>query len=193
MVERNFEHLVQSVYRAGRKHPGYRLYEITYDSPSSQRVVAIEPHLPYLEKARARVPWAEFHHTDGLNYFPHSREMFDCILLIDVVEHLEPRQACRLVREASLHAKKIVLSLIPYGIHEQTKDAWNLGGEFWQTHRSTWDSTNLSQLGFSFFHVWKNWYEWTKLKRIRRGIRQSPFGFLTSRSRNFKSRSSRQF
>lgn len=129
-----------------------------------QRVVAVEPHLPYLEKSRLRVPWAIFHNTDALTFLQSTDERFDLVLLIDVVEHLEAEEAQKLVHEAIRHSCGIVLSLIPIGTHEQRHDAWNLGGEYWQTHRSTWDERSVRELGFSFVQVWKNWYMWEEGK-----------------------------
>ena len=127
---------------------------------SSQRVIAVEPYLPYLDEAKKRAPWAEFKNMDALTYFGQTEEKFECILLIDVVEHLEKNQAVQMVREAIKHSKKMVFCQTPFGECEQHHDQWNMGGDYWQTHKSTWDDSNLDELGFSFYTVWKNWYEW---------------------------------
>ncbi|MHC4475127.1 MAG: methyltransferase domain-containing protein [Planctomycetota bacterium] len=127
---------------------------------AGQRVVGVEPYLPYLEESSKRVPWAEFQHMDALTYFAQSQEKFDCVLLIDVVEHLEKDQAVRMVQEAIKHCKKIVFCQTPFGRHVQDHDPWGMDGHYWQTHKSTWDSSNLRELGFSFYTVWKDWYEW---------------------------------
>ena len=126
---------------------------------SNQRVVAVEPHKPYIDEAQKTAPWAEFHNTDGIDFFQNNKEKFDCILLIDVVEHLESEKALQLIELAKEASTDIVISLVPFGIHHQEKDFWNLGGEFWQTHRSTWDYSNYHTLGFNIKHVWKNWYD----------------------------------
>ena len=129
-----------------------------------QRVVAVEPHAPYIEKAKEAVPWAKFINTDALSYFKNSEEEFDLILLIDVVEHLEENDSFELVKEAKKHCKKIIFSQIPIGKHERHEDIWGLGGEYWQTHRSTWNEEKLRSLGFSYYQIWNNWYDWKETK-----------------------------
>lgn len=127
---------------------------------NNQRVVGVEPHLPYILKAREVAPWVEYVNKDALDFFSSTDEKFDCILLIDVIEHLEEDDAIKLVEEAKKHCKGIIFSQIPIGIHEQNEDVWNLGGEFWQTHRSTWVPENIDKLGFSFLQIWNEWYDW---------------------------------
>ncbi|MHC4570813.1 MAG: methyltransferase domain-containing protein [Planctomycetota bacterium] len=127
---------------------------------SSQRVVAVEPYLPYLEEAKRKAPWAEFKSMDALTYFGQTDEKFECVLLIDVVEHLEKNEAIQMVQEAIKHCDKIVFCQTPFGKHEQDYDPWDMGGDYWQSHKSTWDGSNLHELGFNFYTVWKDWYEW---------------------------------
>lgn len=162
LQQRNFPVLVQSAIGQAQSvlDIGCGIGEYLQYTRSGQRVVAIEPHIPYLQKANARAPWAEFHNTDALTYLRNASEQFDLVLLIDVVEHLDEPEARQLVREAIAHAKGAVLSLIPIGTHEQHDDAWNMGGEFWQTHRSTWNEVNVRGLGFTYVHVWKDFYDW---------------------------------
>lgn len=132
---------------------------LKYTNPR-QKVTAIEPHAPYIEKAKEAAPWAEIKNTDGLSYFSAADEKFDLILLIDVVEHLEEDDGLRLISEAIKHCSGIVFAQIPIGNHEQTEDEWNMGGEYWQTHRTTWDKKKLSKTEFNFIQIWKDWYEW---------------------------------
>ncbi len=127
---------------------------------SDQRVVAIEPHAPYIEKAKEAAPWAEILNTDGLSYLNSTDEKFDLILMIDVVEHLEEEDGCRLISEAINHCNNIVFAQIPIGSHEQNEDVWNMGGEYWQTHRTTWDEDKLLKADFNFVQIWKDWYDW---------------------------------
>lgn len=132
---------------------------LKYTSPDI-KVTAVEPHLPYLEIAKEKTPWVSFHNTDGISFLSNTGEKFDCILLIDVVEHLGEEESIRLVNLAAEHSSKIVFAQIPIGHHEQDGDVWNLGGEYWQTHRSTWTQKNIDKLGFSYVEIWKDWYEW---------------------------------
>lgn len=127
---------------------------------TNQRVVGVEPHLPYLLKAKEVAPWVEFVNNEAIDFFSSTEEKFDCILLIDILEHLEENDAIKLVEEAKKHCNGIIFSQIPIGVHEQHEDIWNLGGEFWQTHRSIWTPENVYKLRFSFLQIWNDWYDW---------------------------------
>jgi glycosyltransferase involved in cell wall biosynthesis len=160
--QRNFENILHSVLKDASRilDLGCGIGDYLRQTNSSQYVVGVDPHLPYVEKAKDRVPWATVFNTDGISYLKESNEQFDCILLIDVLEHLEPDDAIQLVEEAKKHCKGIILSQIPIGVHQQHHDAWNMGGEFWQTHRSTWDAETVQQLGFDHVFLWKDYYTW---------------------------------
>lgn len=127
-----------------------------------KHVSAVEPHLPYLEIAKEKTPWVDFYNLDGISFLENTNAKFDCILLIDVIEHLPENESIKLVKLAKEHSNKIVFSQIPIGIHEQHRDDWNLGGEIWQTHRSTWQIDNIDELGYSYVEIWKDWYEWSE-------------------------------
>jgi glycosyltransferase involved in cell wall biosynthesis/tetratricopeptide (TPR) repeat protein len=134
---------------------------------AKQRVVAIEPHQPYLEKAREAAPWVEFVNADALSYFENNSEKFDCVLMIDVIEHLEEPEARKLVALARQAANRFVFAQIPIGQHDQEEDMWNLGGEYWQTHRSVWSETAVAELGFNFYQIWRDWYDWDDAEKSR--------------------------
>lgn len=125
---------------------------------SAARVVCVEPHEPYLERARERAPWANFINTDGTDFFSTSNEKFDSVLLIDVIEHLERDAAKELVARAIQAANKYVMAFIPYGVHQQDGDAWNMGGEHWQLHRTTWYESDVRSLNFTYYTVWQNFF-----------------------------------
>jgi hypothetical protein len=80
--------------------------------------------------------------------------------LIDVLEHLPEDESLLLLNLAKEHSAKVIFSQIPIGIHEQDGDDWNLGGEYWQTHRSVWTKENFSKFGFSYTEIWEDWYNW---------------------------------
>jgi hypothetical protein len=51
---------------------------------------------------------------------------------------------------------RIVL-FVPLGLHPQTADVFNMGGDHWQTHRSTWEPADLEALGFDVA-VWDGYH-----------------------------------
>ena len=164
LLEKDLQKLVKFLIRTSNSilDIGCGIGDYLKYTTSSMKVVAVEPHLPYLDVAKAKTPWVEFHNTDGISFLENSKESFDCILLIDVVEHLQENEAIKLVNLAKEHSNNVVFSQIPIGLHEQHGDEWNLGGEFWQTHRSTWHKGNIDKLTFSFIEIWENWYHWEK-------------------------------
>ncbi|NUN69984.1 MAG: glycosyltransferase [Bacteroidetes bacterium] len=159
---RNFHNIFRSVVDDARRilEIGCGIGDYLSQTRSDQYVVGVDPHLPYVGKAQARTPWGKVLNTDGLTYLRSTTETFDCILMIDVLEHLNEADSIALVEEAKKHCTGIIFSQIPIGIHEQHHDAWNMGGEFWQTHRSTWNAGNVHRLGFDHVFIWENYYQW---------------------------------
>jgi predicted SAM-dependent methyltransferase len=99
--------------------------------------VCVEPHGPYADKlSEAGYDVCRLDALTALGGFEPGE--FDAIYMLDVIEHLE-RQAGEEVlgRIHELRPKQIVIST-PDGFLAQEGDAWGLGGEYWQRHRSGW-------------------------------------------------------
>lgn len=77
---------------------------------------------------------------DVVEKFPSSS--VDTILIIDVIEHLEKKEALDLLTKTLKIASQQVVVFTPLGFFEQNHpdgiDAWGLHGGKWQTHRSGW-------------------------------------------------------
>ena len=71
-----------------------------------------------------------------------SRENIDCVFLMDVIEHLQKREALRLLKEIEHHVKHIVV-FTPHGFMSQEDGDWN-------THRSGW-------IADDFGDGWNTW------------------------------------
>ena len=73
----------------------------------------------------------------------------DLVTLIDVVEHFESAPASDVLRQAEGIARRRVVLFTPRGVFPQAgHDAFGLGGEEFQRHRSSWEVDDLSALGF---------------------------------------------
>jgi hypothetical protein len=73
----------------------------------------------------------------------------DLVTLIDVLEHFEPQDAREVLRQAAAVAGRRVLLFTPRGHFPQAGfDAFGLGGEELQRHRSSWEPETLAELGF---------------------------------------------
>jgi len=118
--------------------------------------VGVEVHRPYVERRK-------FHDFLMINadardvtpFFPD--ESFDAVILVDFIEHLEMGDSVRLIRECQRLASKRVVAFVPHGLYPQEKDVFGLGGDYWQTHRSTWGVPELADLGFDVA-LWDNYH-----------------------------------
>lgn len=95
----------------------------------------VEPYRPYAEKLRA-AGYEVFEYT-ALAWLRGCRH-YEAVYLLDVIEHMIHLDALNVLRHACRVAQKQVVVFTPYGFVQQTHDAWNMGGEYWQTHRSGW-------------------------------------------------------
>jgi hypothetical protein len=77
--------------------------------------------------------------NDAVRYFPPKS--VDTVFLVDVVEHLEKEEGCKLLALTEAIARKQVVIFTPLGFmpqHHDGKDAWGLNGADWQEHKSGW-------------------------------------------------------
>jgi hypothetical protein len=115
------------------------------DSPCPVRV-GVDAHRPYLEQRLVQDAVAV--NADALEigklFLPAS---FDSVTMIDVLEHFAEDDAVRLLDQARTIARKRVVLFTPRGQFPQEHDAWDMGGESFQRHRSTWEPETLAALG----------------------------------------------
>lgn len=96
--------------------------------------ICVEPYPPYaeeLKKAGYDVICATA--ADGLKAIDHA----DTVMMIDVIEHMEKRDGQHALSLAREKAAQVVV-FTPLGFMPQEGDAWGLGGDHWQRHRSGW-------------------------------------------------------
>lgn len=105
-----------------------------------KRHICIEPHRPYAERLKAAgyEVWNETAAAALECVLTWPRQSIGAVYMLDVIEHMTRAEGERILRLLSwLEAKQIIV-FTPKGFMEQSHDAWNLGGEHWQTHRSGW-------------------------------------------------------
>ena len=127
------------------------------------RLTLVDAHEPYLAERKARFPSVEVVHSEAWRALwagiSHER-IWDVALGIDFIEHLDRSDALAIISMMKRVAPKIVL-FIPEGNHPQTSDGYGMGGDFWQTHRSTWVAEDLELLG-STVERWVDFHTWAK-------------------------------
>jgi SAM-dependent methyltransferase len=110
--------------------------------------VGVDIWRPYLERIDATVPFvtvnADAMRIDEL-FLPRS---FDLVLVLDLIEHLDKRQALELISKAETIALQAVVLETPKGFLPQDIDILGLGGDRFQTHRCGFESDELRGLGY---------------------------------------------
>jgi hypothetical protein len=118
--------------------------------------IGIEIHKPYIDRAR-------YHNCKKIEGdFRDFEKMLtpnemDCAMFIDTLEHLSREDAFDLMEKVKAKFNKIIL-FIPEGVHDLDFDAYNLGAEEWQTHKSTWYKKDVEELGFDDIVVVSNFH-----------------------------------
>ena len=82
----------------------------------------------------------------------------DCIVGMDIVEHLWVADAKKLLGVCERACAKCLIFFIPVGHHPQTTDDRGFGNDFFQTHRSTWYPEDMESLGYEVWH-YPNWHK----------------------------------
>lgn len=99
--------------------------------------VCVEPHGPYADMLTAAGynVWRLDAHAAAARLTPGE---FEAVYMFDVIEHM-PRPVGEIVLDLldRLKLKQIVVAT-PHGFLKQHGDAWDMGGDYWQEHRSGW-------------------------------------------------------
>jgi len=88
----------------------------------------------------------------------------DCAMFIDSIEHIEKKDAVKLLKKVQKSFDKIIL-MTPDGFAPQDEDFMDLGAEKYQTHRSQWSEQDLVELGFQEVNLYPK-YHFLKNKYI---------------------------
>lgn len=130
------------------------------------KLTLIDAHKPYLDERAARFPQAILVHGEAefelrryvYDVGQRGLPRWDVALGIDFLEHTDTTLARKIAFAMREVANRVIL-FVPEGNHPQDKDHYAMGGDHWQTHRSTWYAADLEQLSFTVerwvdFHAW---------------------------------------
>ena len=122
----------------------------------------VEPYLPYC-RVLISAGYEIFYETalEHLGMAHLNCAGIDAIYLLDVLEHMHKNEGIEVIKLGQKLAKKQVVIFTPKGFTKQTADAWDMGGEYWQTHRSGWlpgefPGWDISFYDEGFFAIWTN-------------------------------------
>lgn len=62
----------------------------------------------------------------------------EAVYMLDVIEHMDKKEGQWALDLAVKAASRQVVVFTPVGFHEQLTDAWGMGGDYWQMHKSGW-------------------------------------------------------
>jgi SAM-dependent methyltransferase len=117
----------------------------------------VDAHQPYIDLAKKR--WEgkgiEFICGEATATLPQLPPT-DAIIMIDFLEHLLKPEALELLEVCKLLARRRIIAFGPLGTVPQSIDSFHLGGDYWQTHRSTWEFSDFKERGFDVA-VWNNY------------------------------------
>jgi hypothetical protein len=102
-----------------------------------ERHVCVEPFAPYADRLE-QAGYEVLRKTafDALSSLDLGQ--FDAVYLLDVIEHMTRPGGGLVLSMAQALGPKQVVVFTPNGFLPQEGDAWGLGGEYWQRHRSGW-------------------------------------------------------
>jgi len=106
--------------------------------------VGLEGHQPTLERARARGTHSEFSpgRVQDMGALFRPRQ-FDCVVALDLIEHLTKEDGLRLLRDMENIAAKKIVVFTPNGFLPQESRDGDL-----QEHLSGWEPLEMRSLGF---------------------------------------------
>lgn len=114
---------------------------------SCSKLVSVDAHPPcimHLTNSDAAAKDWDIQMSDIISYVENMQTDFDCVLLLDVLEHLTKTDGQDLLANLKQHTKRIVIWL-PLGNCPQ--DPYD--GNERQLHQSTWHENDLMALGFN--------------------------------------------
>lgn len=122
-----------------------------FDSPIRRlprrpvRLVGVDGFAPALEQSRALGIHDEYHHMGLLDIGKAFRpKSFECVVALDVIEHLTPEDGLRLLGQMELLATRQVIVFTPNGFLEQAEHY----GNPLQKHLSGWAVAQMKDLGY---------------------------------------------
>lgn len=137
--------------------------------------LGVDIHRPALEEARSRGTHDAYVQADvraaGRLLKPDSCE---CVVLIDVIEHLDKEDGVDVLRAAEKVASRRVVVLTPNGFVEQKE----YGENRWQQHRSGWSAEEMAELGYRVSGV--NGLRWLRGRRAEVRLRPGWLGVLAA-------------
>jgi hypothetical protein len=118
------------------------------------RMVGVDLFAPYMERSRAARIHTEYHMVDALDIESRfGARSFDCVVALDLIEHLDKADGQRLLGVMERVARRKVIVFTPNGFVPQRAYDDNP----YQAHRSGWTADEMRGAGYRLWGVngWK--------------------------------------
>ena len=115
-----------------------------------KRLVGVDLFIPSLNLSSKNKLHHEYYEIDILSSIDHFEEnSFDCVALIDVIEHLKKQDGLTLIKQMETIARKKIIVFTPNGFLEQSP----FDGNEYQRHISGWEVEEMQQMGFDVIGI----------------------------------------
>lgn len=112
----------------------------------THQFTGVDIHNPYLKICRNRGFYKEVIRCD-LRKIKFAKNSFDVVLLLQVIEHLNKKDASELIKKAMKIAAKAVVISVPNG--KCSQEIYD--GNIFNQHKSTWSVSDFKKLGFKVY------------------------------------------
>lgn len=110
--------------------------------------IGVEIHRPYIERRICDASVIPICADATVIAKQIPDESLEGVMLIDFIEHLDKQTALEMLDDIERIATKSLVVHCPAGKHPQSEDAFGLGGDEFQTHRSQWEAEDFESRGY---------------------------------------------
>jgi len=128
--------------------------------------IGVDIHEPWLNESKKRNLFNKYILADIRNVFELPLPETDCVMLLDVIEHLEKEEGIEILENAEKFAKKTVIVSTPNGFMKQEPVEWDPYSE----HKCGWTKNDFEKRGYKVIGI----SGWKKLKKEGGYMRYTP-------------------
>lgn len=112
--------------------------------------VGVDIFPEYINKSKRKKIHDKYFIIDITNIdYIYNQETFDCIILMDVIEHLTKQVGIKIIKKMVQIAKKKIIVFTPNGFLQQKEYHNNI----YQIHRSGWKIKDFKKMGFKIYGI----------------------------------------
>ncbi|MFQ5977096.1 MAG: class I SAM-dependent methyltransferase [Candidatus Heimdallarchaeota archaeon] len=124
--------------------------------------VGVDAFQPSIDRSREQNIHSKYHKLDVMSLGEKFEEnSFDCVLALDLIEHLRKDEGFKLLKMMEKIAESRVIIFTPNGFVPQKEYEDNP----WQAHKSGWTVDEMNSLGYSVIGI----DGWRPLREVREG------------------------